>query len=205
MCDNCERLLASPGPRCLRCAAPLATEAWCADCLRSPPEFDDVATAFDYRFPVDRLVRRFKFAADLPAGAYLADALARATADRHRPDLLVPSPMSALRLRERGFNPAAVLARRVGRQLGIAVDAAAVSKTIHTPPQAGLGRVERERNLRGAFEVRGTVAGLHVAVVDDVATTGATVGHLARALKGAGARRVSAWVVARTPAPPREG
>jgi ComF family protein len=203
VCSHCERLLARSGAACLRCAIPLPVEGWCADCLRKPPAFDDVATAFDYRFPVDRLVHGFKFAADLAAGAYLGDALLHVVAAAPKPDLVVASPASPARLRERGFNPALVLARRVASRLGIAVDARVLAKVRHTPAQAGLDRPSRYRNLRGAFAVRRELAGLHVAVVDDVMTTGATLSEIARALKGAGAKRVSGWVVARTPEPPQ--
>lgn len=204
VCDNCERLLASEGPRCSRCALPLPVAGECGACLHRPPAYDDVVTAFDYRFPIDRLIGGFKFSADLAAGAYLGDALARAAATAPRPDRLVASPASLRRLRERGFHPALVLARSVGRRLGIPVDARAVAKVRHTPPQSGLGRAARRRNLRGAFAVRAPLEGLHVAVVDDVMTTGSTLAALAEALRAAGARRVSGWVVARTPEPPRE-
>ncbi len=204
MCDNCERLLAPTGPRCVRCDLPLAVEGVCGECLANPPAYDDVLSAFDYRFPIDRLVGRFKFSADLAAGAYLGRALAMRAKRAPRPDLLVASPASAQRLRERGFNPALVLARAVGRELGIPVHGRALAKIRHTPPQAGLDRAARRRNLRGAIAVRGTFEDLHVAVVDDVMTTGSTLAAIAQALRGAGARRVSGWVAARTPEPPRE-
>ncbi|MDH5263601.1 MAG: ComF family protein [Betaproteobacteria bacterium] len=158
-------------------------------------------TAFDYRFPIDRLVHRFKFSADLAVGAYLGDTLSRAAAAAPAPDLVLASPASATRLRERGFNPALVLARRVGARLGVAVDARGLVKVRHTPPQTGLGRAGRRRNLRGAISARRRLDGLNVAVVDDVMTTGATLSAMARALKEAGASRVSGWVVARTPEP----
>ncbi len=179
-------------------------DRWCADCLRNPPAFDDVVTAFDYRFPVDRLVRRFKFSADLATGAYLGAALARCVAGAPKPDLIVASPVSPARLRERGLNPALVLARQVGRRLGVPVDARVIAKVRHTPPQSGLDRASRRRNLRGAFAVRRPLGGLRVAVVDDVMTTGATLFALARELKRAGAAHVTGWVVARTPEPPPE-
>ncbi|MCW5592955.1 MAG: ComF family protein [Burkholderiales bacterium] len=197
-------MLATPGPRCSRCDLPLAVEGWCGECLANPPAYDDVLSAFDYRFPIDRLVRRFKFSADLAAGAYLGHALASRAMRAPRPDLLVASPSSALRLRERGFNPALVLARAVGRELGIPVRGRALAKIRHTPPQTGLDRAARRRNLRGAFAVRADVDGLHVAVVDDVMTTGSTLFALARSLREAGASRVSGWVAARTPDLPRE-
>lgn len=203
VCDNCERLLARRGAACPRCAIPMPAGGWCADCLRKSPEFDDVATAFDYRFPVDRLVRRFKFSADFASGAYLGDALVRVVATAPAPHLVVASPASPARLRERGFNPALLLARRVGRRLDIPVDACALAKVRHTPPQAGLDRGARQRNLQGAFAIRRGLDGLHVAVVDDVMTTGATLSEAARTLKRAGASRVSGWVVARTLEPPR--
>ena len=177
----------------------------CGECLRNPPPFDDVVTAFDYRFPIDRLVHRFKFSADLATGAYLGDALARAVAAAPAPDLVLASPASAARLRERGFNPALVLARRVGKRLGVAVDAWGLVKVRHTPPQTGLDRGGRRRNLRGAFSVRRRFDGLRVAVVDDVVTTGTTLSVLAAVLREAGASRVTGWVVARTPEPIREG
>ena len=205
LCENCERLLPVSPFRCPRCAVPMPEARECADCLCDPPAFDDVTAAFDYRFPVDRLVRRFKFSADLAVGAYLGTALARAVEAGPRPDLVLASPASAARIRERGFNPALVLARHAARQLGLGIDPRTLAKVRHTPPQAGLGRDDRHRNLAGAFAVRGCVAGLHVAVVDAVMTTGATLGALAGVLKGAGARRVSGWVVARTPEPPAEG
>jgi ComF family protein len=157
-------------------------------------------SAFDYRFPADRLVARFKFSADLAAGSYLGSALARA-ASAARPDLLVATPASTARLRERGFNPALLLAKRVGRTLGLEVDGRALAKVRHTPPQSGLDRDSRRRNLRGAFELRRSVEGMRVAVVDDVMTTGSTLAELADVLRKAGARRVSGWVVARTPEP----
>jgi len=204
VCDNCERLLAHAGPRCVRCDLPLAVEGWCGECLANPPAYDDVLSAFDYRFPIDRLVGRFKFSADLAAGAYLGQSLARRAAGAPPPDLLVASPASVQRLRERGFNPALVLARAVGRELGIPVQGRALAKIRPTPPQAGLDRAARRRNLREAFAVRAGMEGLHVAVVDDVMTTGSTLSALARALREAGARRISGWVAARTPDLPKE-
>lgn len=160
--------------------------------------------AFDYRFPLDRLVHRFKFAGDLAVGDYLGAALAESVAGRPRPDLVLPSPASVARLRERGFNPAAVLARRVARELEVPWHPGILRKVRHTPPQTGLARSSRARNLRGAFRCEG-VEGLRVAVVDDVTTTGATLEALARELRSAGAVRVEGWVVARTPPPGKPG
>lgn len=162
-------------------------------------------TAFDYRFPLDRLVRRYKFSADLAVGAYLGDVLGRAVTGCPRPDLVVASPISAERLRVRGFNPALLLARRVSSRLALALDARCLAKARHTPPQTGLDAAARRRNVQGAFLVTRRLDGLKVAVVDDVITTGSTLAAVAEALKAAGAARVTGWMVARTPEPPRQG
>ena len=198
LCQNCERLLAKSGFACPVCAVPLPAGGRCGECLRDPPPFDDVLTAFDYRFPLDRLVQRFKFSADLAVGAYLGDALAKAVATGTKPDLIVASPASRARLIERGFNPALVLATRVASGLHMKVEPRSLAKVRHTPAQTGLDRAFRRRNLRGAFAVCRPVQGLHVAVVDDVMTTGATLGELAGTLKRAGAGWVENWVIART-------
>jgi len=148
-------------------------------------------------------VLRFKFGGDFAAGGWLAGELARATRALDRPDAIVVPPLGRARLRSRGFNQALELARAVGRAHGITVAPRAVAKARETQVQAGLDRAGRLANLRGAFVVEGSWEGRHVAVVDDVMTTGATLEILARALKEAGAARVSAWVAARTPQPGR--
>ena len=112
--------------------------------------------------------------------------------------MLIPMPLSAARLRERGFNQAHELARYVGRALGLPVLAHAVRKLTDTPPQAALPWKERARNVRAAFVCDANLTGMHVAVIDDVMTTGATLNELARKLKRAGALSVSGWVIART-------
>lgn len=205
VCDNCERLLAPSAPGCPRCGFESPRGEICGECRRHPPDFDDIVTAFAYRFPVDRLIQRFKFAGDLAVGTYLGGALFRAVALSARPDLVLASPTSSLRLRERGFSPALLLAREVASPLDLPLDGRALAKVRHTPPQTGLGRLARRRNVRGAFACLRPLDGLHVAVVDDVVTTGATLSAIALALKGSGARRVTGWMVARTPEPRRKG
>ena len=108
-------------------------------------------------------------------------------------------PLHPARLRERGFNQAVELARPLARRLGVPLAAALCRRLRDTPAQASLDRAARRRNVRGAFACDGDLSGRHVAVVDDVLTSGATIDALARALKKAGAARVSAWVAARAP------
>ena len=117
-------------------------------------------------------------------------------------DLILPMPLAPTRLKERGFNQALELARPIAKKRQIRLDAHTVRRVRDTPPQAQLPWKERARNIQGAFGCDATsgthLAGLRIAVVDDVMTTGATLNELARVLKAAGAAHVTNWVVART-------
>jgi ComF family protein len=183
-------------PCCATCAHPLATPGICGRCLAEPPHFDQVIAATRYGFPVDGLIQACKYGGRLATIRALAALL-----EQHQPvraDLIVPMPLSAQRLRERGFNQALELARVAARSAQAPVDAALCVKTRETSPQTRLPWKERRKNIRGAFVVLGDITGQHVVVVDDVLTTGATMNELARNLKRAGAASVTGWVVART-------
>jgi len=198
------RLGAFVGQDCVLCGSG-GRDLVCAACrgalVAAPRNHDDVVAAFAYRFPLDRLVRRFKFAGDLALGRWLGEAIAEVARGEPRPALLVVPPSTRERLRQRGFNPALEIAKSVARELELECARAALRRTRETQPQPGLGRRERRRNLEGAFACDRDLRGLHVAIVDDVMTTGATVDAVAAALRRAGAARVSAWVAARTPPP----
>lgn len=117
------------------------------------------------------------------------------------PAVIVPMPLSRQRRRQRGFNQAELLAAVVGRALGLERDRKCLVRTRHAPPQRSLARAARLRNLRGAFAVRGPLPDTRLALLDDVATTGATARAATEALLAAGAEEVHLWVVAKTPAP----
>lgn len=182
--------------QCSRCAHPLPAPGLCGRCISDPPHYDHVIAACRYAFPLDGLIQAYKYSGRLVAGTALASLLANRV--QQRPDLIVPIPLTAQRLRERGFNQALELARALGKQTGVPVHAQLCVKTRDTLPQTRLPWKERRKNIRGAFVVEGGVADCHVAVVDDVLTTGATLSELARNLKRAGAATVTGYVVART-------
>ena len=182
--------------RCRICALPLTTGSVCGACLAAPPRYDRVCVPYAYEFPVAALIHAYKYGGNLS----LAHVLAHELADHAAGDLdaLIPMPLSAARLRERGFNQAQELARIVGRRLRLPVLARACRKVRDTAPQAALAWGARRGNVRGAFVCDADLGGLRVGVVDDVMTTGATLDELARVLRRAGAGEVRGLVVART-------
>lgn len=183
---------------CPVCALPTLAGSVCGHCLKHPPAFDHTVAAFSYKFPVDKLIQALKFRDRLILNNYLAQAVVRCIAARA--DCIVAMPLHPVRLRERGFNQSLLLARRISRKLHIPLLHDACERVRNTPPQSTLPWKERDKNMRLAFacKTNSGVRGKHVAIVDDVMTSGASIGELARILKQAGAREVSAWVVART-------
>jgi ComF family protein len=203
LCAACARGLEEAGPLCPRCARALP---WLERPPTAPAPLAALSCAVAYRGEVERWIHRFKYperglAGLDPAPRAVAEALVRRAAARApapAPQLVVPVPLHPRRLRRRGFNPAGLLARAVGRELGAPVDSVALRRLRDTPSQTGLDRRARRRNVRGAFAARHAVPGL-VWLVDDVATTGSTLAECARSLRRAGARRVVGVCAAFTP------
>lgn len=198
-CAACDADLARlPPDHCPVCALPTLSGSVCGQCLTHPPAFDHTVAAFSYRFPLDKLIQALKYRDRLILVDFLADAVTQHITAL--PDYMVAMPLHPVRLRERGFNQSLLLARRISRRMHIPLLDAACERVRNTPPQTSLPWKERDKNMRQAFACKATadVRGKHVAIVDDVLTTGASMGELARVLKQAGAGEVSAWVVART-------
>jgi len=208
VCADCLHRFTAPRLRCRACAIGVpAGTTLCGACVRQAPPFAQALAAVDYAFPWADLVAAFKFRAALdlaPALAWLLVDAVRA-AGTPRPSLLLPVPLSAERLAERGMNQAWELARRVGAQTGIEARADMLRRLIDTPHLADLPREQRAARIRGAFGLAARSArrlrGRAVALVDDVMTSGATAAEAARVLLAGGASEVHVWVVARTPAP----
>ncbi|WP_233398687.1 ComF family protein [Luteimonas sp. MC1828] len=201
LCLPCAAALPWNRLACPRCAAPGAGALPCATCVREPPPLDAAHAAFVYAFPLDRLLPRFKFHRDLAAGRLLSAAMASAFASLPRPDALLPIPLHRARLRERGYDQALELARPLARALSLPLCDGLLLRARATTPQSRLHADDRRRNLRGAFATHHAPACVprHVALVDDVMTTGATLHAAATALRRAGVARVDAWVAARVP------
>ena len=196
-CNECDASLPYlNNDLCPICSLPTFNAEVCGRCLQSPPHYNRTVTVFAYAFPISKLVLALKYAARFQLATTFAKKLVQRISVR--PDFIVAMPLHASRLTERGFNQSFQLAYHIGQQLKIPVMPNACLRLRNTPSQSTLPLKERGKNMRKAFSCTSMVSGKHVAIVDDVMTTGATLNELAWALKEAGAIEVSAWVVART-------
>ena len=198
LCRGCFEALPRSSVRCPRCAIPLALAATCRDCRRQPPPWNEAIAAFDYGQPLASLLTGFKFRADLAAGAALARAALPVFDSAAFPEVLVPVPLHRSRLRQRGYDQALELARSWSRHLGLTLATGGLHRRRLTLAQSRQGRGARQTNLADAF-IAATGLPSHVALVDDVLTTGATATAACAALRAAGVVRVDVWVLARTP------
>ncbi|WP_394561318.1 double zinc ribbon domain-containing protein [Aquipseudomonas alcaligenes] len=209
LCSACEAELPWLGGHCRICALPLpATGLACGECQKRPPPFSRVEAAWRYAFPLDSLITRFKHQAHWPMGRLLAGLLSHHLQHAFaeglpRPDLLLPVPLGRKRLRSRGFNQAQMLASWLADRLQLPLHSDWLQRPQEGAHQQELDAAARKRNLRQAFALdrQAAVENRHVALVDDVLTTGATAAALARVLLAAGATRVDVYCLARTPKP----
>lgn len=203
LCVGCSEHLPHNPSACDRCALPLPPGQGggvCGRCQRAPPPYDRCHGAFLYREPISRLIGGLKFQGRLHQGRLLGELLARSLQGPtlSRPELLIPVPLHPERIRARGYNQALEIARWVARALDLPLDARSCRRIRATTAQSDLPLEERRRNLRGAFALVRPLQARHVALLDDVVTSGATVSELTGVLKRAGVAQVDVWAVART-------
>jgi ComF family protein len=200
LCGACvELLVPAGGPRCDRCWRPGVEVSPCSHCRLDPPAFDGLRSSFVYDGVARHLVHALKYRGMTAAAVPMAALMARtARVSSFEPDAVVPVPLTGWRKRTRGYNQAESLARALGRELGVLVQPDLLRRTRQSPPQArAASSEERLRNVAGAFRALPRARGLHVLLIDDVTTTGATLGACAVALRGAGAVSVRALTFAR--------
>ena len=160
--------------------------------------FDACVAPFRYAFPVDRMIQGLKYRGDLTYGRILGELLARHLSHRQtRPELVIPVPLGYVRYRERGFNQARELALPVCKSLGLTLRSDLIARHRETREQASLDRSERLKNTARAFALTTPLIARHVAIIDDVVTTGSTVNELSKVLRAAGAEWIEVWAVAR--------
>ena len=206
VCEDCVARFAQPQPRCATCALPVPRGvAQCGQCVRSPPALDKCFAAVPYAYPWSGLVAQFKFR-NQPGWAQALATLMRSAPwiepALEQADLVLPMPLAPARLAERGFNQALELARHLAPAK---VRPSLLLRVRNTPAQSALDRAARLANMKNAFAVEplraGAVRGRHIALVDDVMTSGASLFSAAGALRQAGAAKVTAVVLARTDQP----
>ncbi len=201
LCAACQLDLPYNTLACTRCALPLPVQsgALCGNCQQEAPAYDHALGLFHYAHPIDRLIQRFKFNAKLNLARLFGDLMVAQLAQQKRalPELIIPVPLHRSRLRTRGFNQALEIARPLAQSLGIPIDYQSCVRSRATAAQSLLPAKEKHANVKGAFAVVKPVRVRHIAIIDDVMTTGHTLEEVAKVLRKAGVERIDIWVVAR--------
>ncbi|BBP02055.1 ComF family protein [Sulfuriferula nivalis] len=183
---------------CPICAYPTAQGEICGQCLRRPPAYQRTLAGYRYEFPTNKLIHGLKYQHQFALVDTLIAPLLESAQATPSPDALLAMPLHPQRLRERGYNQAQLLAAALSRQLHIPLLTLAAERSRNTRPQTGLPLTERHANIKNAFTTDAQqVTGKHIAIIDDVMTSGSTLNSLAHSLKSAGASEVSCWVVTR--------
>jgi len=198
VCTACCDCLPRLDSACPRCATPLSAQHYCGVCLNKPPEQDLSFSALIYHEPVDRLIADFKYHNKLYLSNFFADLMAEQLVSRKLPDCLVPIPLHPRRLRDRGYNQAFELSKSLTKKLAIPSQNLLI-RTRDTAPQASLPYADRKHNIQQAFElIDNAYVPQHIALIDDVLTTGHTANAAAKLLRQAGATTIEVWTIART-------
>ncbi|MGD8999793.1 MAG: ComF family protein [Granulosicoccaceae bacterium] len=203
LCRGCIEDLPWLAHSCSGCGVPLASSGAgmrCGLCQQHPPPFDRTHAVWRYATPLDALICRMKFHNDPAIAETLGKLLAISLAAHplSRPDAILPVPLHPRRLRQRGFNQALQIARPVARRLQLPLLTRHCHRRRDTQAQSDLPLHARRANMRGAFVFRRPVTARHVAIVDDVMTSGHTVAELCRQLRRQGVEEISVWCCART-------
>ena len=206
LCPDCEKDLPKNTHHCLVCAIPLSTTQAqesvliCGKCQKSPPHYTTSIIPYIYSSPIKQLISQLKFHGNLTYSPLLAHSFIGALRRRtsNLPECIIPVPLHKARLRERGFNQALELSQIVGKQLKIPTNYSLCQRNKSTPFQSGLSAKQRKLNLKNAFSITKAHQYKHVAIFDDVVTTGTTVNELALSLKNSGVEFVEVWAIART-------
>ena len=182
--------------RCPCGGAPRASA--CLRCQSRALAFDDCVAACAYRYPVDLMIKKIKYQGRLDLILPLADLLIERidSTNMAMPECLLPVPLHAARFRQRGFNQAGEIARALARRLPAPVARSLARRRRATEQQHALSPAQRRGNVRGAFSILKSIGYSNIALIDDVVTTGATVGELARLLKRNGVEQVQVWSLA---------
>lgn len=179
------------------CAMPLSQPSLCGSCLKHPPEQSLTISLYLYAWPIDRLISAMKYHDQLLLCDYFADQMYERVKQGPLPDMLFAIPLHPKRIKHRGYNQSFEIAKRLAKRLNIPLDNHRFIRIRDTVPQAQLSLKERHRNVSRAFQVISTDMPDHIALIDDVITTGKTTEVACKALKKAGAKQIQLWTIAR--------
>ncbi len=198
LCRACHDSLPQlPANHCPLCLLPSINSRICGTCLANPPAWTHAIAALQYAFPIDAMIRALKYQQNLTLAPMLSRLLTAKLSHVPSPDVIIPVPLHPTRLQARGFNQVVEIGRYVSRQLHIPLLPHVCERTRDTLSQTELSWKERRSNLRNAFVCTTRFAQKHVAILDDVMTSGATLNELARVIRKQGASEISVWVIAR--------
>ena len=205
LCSNCFHLLPQLIDNCYICGAyleKLTESSICCLCQENKPNYDRLCAAFSYTKPINNFITQVKFNRNLKYSKLLGELFAknilRFYHDQNSlPEVIIPVPLSNMRHRVRGFNQSVSIFKYVSSRLDIKLDERLAYRVRHTKAQAKLDKADRKNNLKSAFKVSKKINFKHIAIVDDVFTTGSTVDALAYVFKEAGVELIDVWVIAR--------
>lgn len=188
---------------CHRCGYMLPMDAEnCGECLKRSPPYDNTIALFRYEPPMDHVLLSVKFRRHLAYACMLGEMMSDKVGEYYRdsalPELVLPVPLHPQRLKVRGYNQALEIARPVAKQFKIPLSLQDCVRAVETKPQATVPAEERAQNIQKAFALVRKIQAKHVAIFDDVVTTGSTVAEITRVLKKSGVERVDVWCCART-------
>lgn len=198
ICEPCRSELPGLGNACPRCASPLQVSSLCGNCLTHPPVQTVTISLYPYLPPIDRLISDMKYHNKLYLTNFFAQQLCDKVKDRPLPDMLIPIPLHPTRLQHRGYNQSWEIARLLAHKLSIPVCHDALKRVRNTLPQASLPFSKRKQNLSQAFALGNISLPDHVALIDDVVTTGHTANMAGKVLQKAGVDQIELWTIART-------
>ncbi len=208
LCKDCEQSLAWLQDTCPKCSYPIDKQTIseptpCPACFKNKFYFTRTIALFHYEEPISSFIKELKFNGQLAVATWLGQILSehveKIYSNELLPQLIIPMPLHVKRLRQRGYNQALEIARIVSKCLDITLQPNVCRRIRHTRPQAQLSALQREKNIQQAFEIRGAInVGVgHVAIIDDVMTTGSTCNVLSQLLYEQGIKQIDIWCCAR--------
>lgn len=201
LCDYCAELLRPNEKACIRCALPIENGDMCGTCLAFPPPFDFTLAPFFYKPPLSTWVLQLKFQHKLKNAKILAEILSNQIkkhyAQKAMPNFIIPVPLHPKRLHERGFNQAIEIAKPIAKKYHMTISYEHFRRNKHTQAQSSLTARQRRINMSGAFILSRPFTADHVAILDDVLTTGQTVRVFSQMLRQCGVKKIDVWCCAR--------